>query len=115
MPIKAKALAERETSTARVDYGDLGDLNVTFYPGKFSYGFLHRLTNVKTEEQFGDALGEFCEIVTEWDILGDDGKALPVNMENASNQGIDIITDIVLAIGGNLRPSQGSSTASSGQ
>lgn len=115
MPIKAQSLAERATATARVDYGELGDLNVTFYPGKFSIGFLNRISAVSTADQFQGVLGEFCEIVTAWDLLGRGGKPLPVTVETASDQGVDVITDIVMAIGGALRPSPATSTAPSGQ
>lgn len=115
MPVSARSLAERSTATATVDYGDLGTLEVTYYPGKFSYGFLQRLSGVKTNDEFDRALVEFCSVVTSWDLLDDKGKPLPVTTETASDQGLDVITDIVMAIGGSLRPNPETSTASSGQ
>lgn len=60
MPVKAKALAERATTVARVDYGDLGDLNVTYYPGKFTLGFMKRLGNVSTADNLDEIMEEFC-------------------------------------------------------
>lgn len=106
MPIKAQSLAERATETARIDYGDLGDLNVKFYPGKFTVGFLGRLSGAETDDQLNAALEEFCTIVTEWDLLGPDDKPLPVSRDTAVDQGLDVLRDIVQGIGKQLRPSQ---------
>lgn len=109
MPIKAKSLSERATETARIDYGELGDLNVKFYPGKFTIGFLGRLSGAETEEQLDAALEEFCTIVTEWDLLDEKGKSLPVSRDTAVDQGLDVLRDIVQGIAKQLRPSPAAS------
>lgn len=110
MPIKATSLSERETAKAWVDYGDLGDLNVTYYPGKFTLGFMKRLGNVQTSDDLDGVMAEFCAIVTEWDLLDAKGKPLPVSVETAMDQGLDVVSDIVTAIGQGLRPKGQTST-----
>ena len=115
MPVKAQSLAERATAKTEVDYGDLGTLEVTYYPGKFTMGFMKRLGQVSSSDNLDTIMAEFCEIVTDWDLLDPKGKPLPVTVETAMNQGLDVISDIVMAIGGNLRPKEVTSISSSGQ
>lgn len=47
-----------------------------------------------------------AEIIISWDVLDDDGQALPVSAEVVAQLGLDVVSKITRAILGDLLPNQ---------
>lgn len=97
-----------ETRTVRIDFGDEGDLNITFRPGGITPA---REEELQVEEAEGRGLraliGLLCEVIVEWDLLDENGAPFPLDVE-ALMQSIpaDLFQQVFLAIGEAAAPGE---------
>ena len=98
MPVKRRAIAERESRTVRLDFGDAGDLNVAYFPGKLTYGLMKRINNAAHDNDYDTMLEGFLAIFDSWDLLDDNGNPEPLTMAVFEDLGVDVLTGIMSAI-----------------
>ena len=98
MPVKRKDIAERESRAVRLDFGDAGDLNVAYFPGKLTYGLMKRINRAAKADDYDTMLEGFLAVFDTWDLLDEDGNPEPLEMAIFEDLGVDVLTQIMTAI-----------------
>lgn len=121
MPIKLKDLKAR---TATVDVYDTlgrpdlkGALNVTYHlytSDSDEQVKLHALAQENDPKAISDFGADFAvKLLAEWDLLGDDGKPIPITPANIKKLPPNLMAEIGQAIGLDRIPSKSGGAASS--
>ena len=80
MPVKVSDLVKNER-TVSLDF-DGDTLNIRYRPNSLTVGIERRLAAAEGGEETIDAgLEALLALIVEWDLLGEDGKPLPVTKE----------------------------------
>ena len=104
MPVKRKALAEREVRSVRIDFGDAGDLNVEFFPGKLTFALQKRINQAAQADDYETLLESFLVIFAGWDLLDEDGEPEPLTMAVFEDLGLDVLAEVMGAVRESIAP-----------
>jgi hypothetical protein len=120
MPIsisKANRYNRNEVEKIKLDFGEDGDLNMEVLPNKFTKGFQRQIRDHISDKDVVSAFDLFLEVVVSWDMLGEDGKTLPLTPEATDELTImtlnQIITKMMEVVSPNSETSTGSEDGSS--
>jgi hypothetical protein len=103
MPIKLHELAAK-TRALEIPYA--GDKVVfAYYPARFTPQVAFKASDMANAPIPVVALAELlAEVIAEWDILGENGKPLPVTQEWINQMPSDLLEAIIVAVGEDMRP-----------
>lgn len=101
---------QTNTKALRIDYGEAGDVNVTYRPANLTETSIRQLraiqasaTTIDTMEEKLAALNTLLrQLVVSWDLTRD-GVPIPLTEEALSEVPMDVRGDIVTAIVGDTR------------
>lgn len=103
MPIKLADLT-KATRTVVADYDGL-TVNITYAPGKLTPAVEARLNDANENNRPASGVAdELANIITGWDILGDDGEPVPITAELLHEFPTRFLLACVQAIGSDARP-----------
>jgi len=103
MPIKLAALT-RATRTVPVDSEGLA-VSLTYAPGKLTPAVEARLNDANEHNRPASGVAdELANIITGWDILGDDGKPVAISADQLHEFPTRFLLACVQAIGSDARP-----------
>lgn len=98
MPIRLNDYRELDQQTIHFDFGEAGDLNVTFAPNALSKDAGTRADMAASSGDSVAALDIFLETVRSWDLQDADGDVLPLTTENVALLGLGTVQQILLHI-----------------
>lgn len=110
---------KNQTKKFKINFGDEGDLNVEYFPAKFTVGFQKQLMKLANEEETSDDTekGDFFEllmtIICKWDLLDDEGVAYPINKETIAELPLSLVLEISRCISDGVNPTPKTPTKSS--
>lgn len=93
MPINIENL-RNNSRTAKINFGRDGDLNVTYFPGRINQDLVDRFQAANEDKDYELQADIFGEIVSEWDLLQEDGEPVPINGEAIRTVGSLIFNEI---------------------
>lgn len=94
MGVKLSKLRDM-TKKKTIDLGEGAEITLEYYPRRIT---LNLSEQIKAAESEREIVRLFFSVVKSWDILGDDGKPLPINDETLGDLGADILGDILTAL-----------------
>lgn len=110
--IKASRIAQtNETAKIRLDFGEDGDLNLEFDPRKLTVGAVKEMSAAGREQDYGRLAEIFFDILTDWDLLDDDGEKMPYTEEAINALGFVTFINIVAEMGKLYDQMQATSTS----
>lgn len=100
MPIKllhARRARTADTKTATVVFGD-ESMDIEFRIGAISPRKMTAMQNAPAEQQL-ETTADFLEgVLSKWDVIGEDGKALPITRDVMLDLPVDFLGAIATAI-----------------
>jgi hypothetical protein len=93
MPVKLSAL-RNNAKHVKIRFADVGDLNVTFYPHRFTQEVVDRFQDAVEGKDYDLASEAFRDVVEEWDITDDDDVPLPMDAETFQTIGLPALNAI---------------------
>lgn len=115
MPVRLSELRANVRTVAIPVDGDV--LNVTYRPSGITPEVEDRLDEATSKQRIGESLMTLlAAALVSWDLLGDDGKPLPVTVETMRVLPLSFLAKLVQAVTADMRPnapSGGSSAVTS--
>lgn len=101
---------KREERTTTISF-DSGDLNVTYRPNVFTPATIAELAsvtdgsdNAAVLEQNESFVRQLCELLVNWDLIGDDGEVIPIEPEAVAKVPLSVFQVVMRHIGEENRP-----------
>ena len=105
MPVRLSALTA-DRRTLKVAFGD-DSLTLTYRPSAFNAVQEERELAMREKGQhLKSQASSLAEIVTSWDLVDDDGKAVPIAEDVVATLGLDVVSKLTRAILADLLPNQ---------
>lgn len=106
MPLTLKKIVEK--------INELDDFEFAGEPVKVQYrsGIMTPEWEAKYKNKNDGAYGQAHDLIVEWDVLGDDGKPYPTDLDSLKQLPIEFIASLVGAIAGDLVPNRKTSRRS---
>lgn len=101
MPITLHSLKTQVATAKPIEFEDGGSLIVCYHPNRLTPSYLESL---KGNEDLMQLANVIVEIVHSWDLLNEDGTAMPVSVELAADLGVSLLQEIIQTIAGDSRP-----------
>lgn len=111
MPVKVSKLSDREVKTLHMDFGEAGDLNVAYYPGRLTYGLVKRVEALQESKDMDALLTEFLSLIKSWDVQDDAGKVLPLVPASCEFMDFGTINDLIAKMQESSVPNRETSTS----
>ena len=98
MPISLRALAA-DRQTLRIDYGEAGDLNITFTPSLVTEKLIRQIRAITADsdvDEMADAINAtLLRLVESWDVTDDNGAVIPLTPDGMGDVPIMVRFDIL--------------------
>lgn len=104
MPIKKSAYQDLDLQTVTLDFGEAGDLNLTFAPNALSYDLNKRAEKAAKEQNDEEMIRLFFSVARTWDLTDDDDQPLPLTIEHIRDLGIQTVFSLITLMQEKLDP-----------
>jgi hypothetical protein len=85
---------QNNSKRAHITFSKDAQIYVVFYPHRINADMIDRFQAASDAKDYDEAAAIFSEVVTEWDLLGDDGEPLPFDGQTMRTVGSGIMNEI---------------------
>lgn len=95
MPLSLSTIQPvQETRTLTLDFGEAGTMEMTVLPDKFTIGRQRKLHKAIKDGDIPAQVDMLFDVIKSWDLMGDDGKPLPLSPKGIDQLRMETVTAI---------------------